>query len=45
MYIMWLVGNPNDETNPPQKLLLTDTQVLRLCKSFSNKSSDKMEFP
>ena len=34
-----LTGNSNDETNFPHKLLLTNTQVLRLCKTFGNDSS------
>ena len=34
-----LIGNSNDETNFPHKLLLTNTQVLRLCKAFGNDSS------
>ena len=29
----------NDETNFPHKLLLTNTQVLRLCKAFTFGSS------
>ena len=34
-----LVGDTNDETNFPNKLLLTGTQVSRLCKEFANGSS------
>ena len=34
-----IVGYSNDENNFPQKLLLTNTQVLKLCKAFSNDSS------
>ena len=34
-----VAGDSNDETNFPQKLLLTDTQVLRLHKAFANNSS------
>ena len=34
-----MVGNPNDETNFPHKLLLTNTQVANLCKACVNKSS------
>ena len=33
------VGDSNDDINFPHKLLLTDTQVSRLCKAFSNDSS------
>ena len=29
-----MIGDFNDETNFPHKLLLTDRQVLRLCKNF-----------
>ena len=31
-----VIGNSNDETNFPHTLLLTNTQVLRLCKIFAN---------
>ena len=34
-----LTGNSNDETNFPHKLLLTDTQVSKICKAFVNGSS------
>ena len=34
-----VVGNYNNERNFPHKLLLTNTQVPRLCKTFTNKSS------
>ena len=34
-----MVGDSNDETNFPHTLLLTDTQVSRLCKGFANGSS------
>ena len=34
-----VVGNPNDEKNFPHKLLLTNTQVLKLRKAFANNSS------
>ena len=30
-----VVGNSYDETNFPYKLVLTNTQALRLCKSFA----------
>ena len=33
------VGGSNDENNFPHKLLLTNTQVLRLCKAFAYGSS------
>ena len=35
-----LIGNSNDKTNFPHKLLLTDTQVSRIRKSFANGLSD-----
>ena len=38
-----LIGNSNDETNFPQ-LLLTDTQVSKICKAFSNGSSANIKF-
>ena len=34
-----MIGNPNDETNFSQKLLLTNRQVENLRKSSANKSS------
>ena len=34
-----VVGTSNDDTNFPHKLLLINTQVLRLWKTFSNGSS------
>ena len=34
-----VIGNSNDETNFPHKLLFTNTQVSRLCKAFANNSS------
>ena len=34
-----LIKNPNDETNFPHMLLLTDIQVSMICKAFGNDSS------
>ena len=34
-----VVGDSNDENSFPHELLLTNTQVLKLCKDFSNNSS------
>ena len=34
----------NNETNFPHKLLLTDRQVLSLCKTFANNSSVEIKF-
>ena len=34
-----MVGNSNDETNFPHKLLLTNTQIFKLRKAFGNGSS------
>ena len=31
-----MIGNSNDETNFPHQLLLTDTQVSKICKAFAN---------
>ena len=39
-----VVGNYNDETNFAQKLLLTNTQILRICKAFTNGSSANKKF-
>ena len=33
-----LIGNCNDETNFPHKILLTDTEVSKICKVFANGS-------
>ena len=38
-----LIGNSN-ETNFPPKLLLTDTQVSKICKAFANDSSANIKF-
>ena len=34
-----MIGNSTDETNFPHKLLLTNRQVLYLCKAFANHTS------
>ena len=34
-----MIGNSNDETNFPYKLLMTDRQVSHFCNAFSNNSS------
>ena len=34
-----VVGDSNDENNFPQKLLLTNTKILRLLKTFANNFS------
>ena len=34
-----MIGDSNNETNFPHKLLLTDRQVLNLRKAFANNSS------
>ena len=39
-----MIGNSNDETNFPHKLLLTDTQVSKICKTFANSSSVNIKF-
>ena len=39
-----LIGNSNDETNFPHKLLLTDTQVSKIRKAFANGSSANIKF-
>ena len=38
-----VIGNSNDETNFPPKLLLRNAQVLRVCKAFSNKRNKKIK--
>ena len=39
-----MIGNSDDETNFPHKLLLTDRQVSSLRKSFENNSSADIKF-
>ena len=39
-----MAGDSNDESNFPQKLLLTNTQVSRLRKAFANDSSANINF-
>ena len=39
-----MIGNFNGESNLPQKLLLTNTQVSKLRKAFSNNSSVYIKF-
>ena len=34
-----VVGNSNDENNFPRELLLTNTQVSKLCRAFASNSS------
>ena len=38
-----LTGNSNDEVDFPYKLLLTNTQILRVCKASWNSSSVSKE--
>ena len=38
-----VVGDSSDESDFPHKLLLTNTQVSRLCKAFANNSSGNMK--
>ena len=37
------VGQSNDETNSPHKLLLTNTQVSKICKAFTIGSSTNVK--
>ena len=39
-----MIRNFNDETNFPHKLLLTDTQVSKIRKTFANGSSANIKF-
>ena len=39
-----LIGSSNYETNFPHKLLLTDTQISNIRKSFANGSSANINF-
>ena len=40
-----VIGNSNDEYNFLHKLLLINTQVLRLCKAFANNLSPNIKLP
>ena len=40
-----VVGDSNDENNFPHKLLLANTQVLRLHKAFADNSSTNTPLP
>ena len=39
-----MIGNSNDETNFPHKLLLADTQVSKIPKAFGNGWSANIKF-
>ena len=39
-----VVGNSNDNTNFPHKLLLTDRQVANICKAFADNLSTGVKF-
>ena len=39
-----MIGNSDDETNFPHKLLLTNRQVANLCKAFANYLSTDIKF-
>ena len=39
-----MIGNSNYETNFPHKLLLTDTNISKICKAFANGSSANIKF-
>ena len=39
-----VIGNSNDKTNFPHKLLLTDTQVTKTRNAFANSSSANIKF-
>ena len=38
-----MTGNSDDETNFPHKILLTNKQVLNLCKTFANNLSTNIK--
>ena len=39
-----MIGSSNDETNFPHKLLLSNTQVSKICKAFANGLSANIKF-
>ena len=38
------IGNSNDETNFPYKLLLNDAQISKICKAFASSSLANIKF-
>ena len=41
--VLRLIGNSDDKTNFPHKLLLTNRQVTNLCKDFANRTSTEIK--
>ena len=39
-----MIGNSDDETNFPHKLLLTNRQVPNLCRAFANHTSTDIKY-
>ena len=39
-----MIGNSDDETNFPHKLLLTNRQASNLCKAFTNHTSTDIKY-
>ena len=39
-----MISNSDDETNLPDKLLLTNTQIANLCKAFANHTANQLIF-
>ena len=39
-----IIGNSNNETNFPHKLLLTNTQISKYCKAIASGSLAKLSF-
>ena len=39
-----MIGDSNDQSNVPHKLLLTNRQILNIHKAFSNNSSADIKF-
>ena len=39
-----MIGNSNYETSFPDKLLLTDTKISKICKAFANGTSANIKF-
>ena len=40
-----MIGNAEDETNFPHKLLLTNRKVANICKAFANHTSTYIKLP
>ena len=40
-----MIGNSDDKTNFPHKLLLTNRQIANICKAFASHTSTDIKLP